>query len=138
MGKRITNWYADRHGIYQGTATAGQALDWLLAKIGKRELPHVQAIAKAWTTWAESKVQPIDDAWLNYMIRDGELPSRYAVHYSCVGEDRAELGDHAGRHAIVETLDAAAQTRHRLKMHGGILIAATREKWEASKAKAAA
>jgi hypothetical protein len=138
MSKRVTNWYADRHGIYQGTPTAGEALDWLLRKIGKRKLPHVQAIAKAWPTWTEGKVQPIDDAWLDDMIRNGQLPTRQTVHYSCVEEDRAELGEHTGRHAIVEMLDATMQTRHRLKMHGGILIAATREKWEASKAKAAA
>jgi hypothetical protein len=138
MSKRITSWYADRHGIYQGTPTAGQALDWLLTKIGKRRLPHVEAIAKAWPTWAEGKVQPIDDDWLNAMMRDGQLPGRNEIQYSCVDEDKAERGEHAGRCAIVETLDATTQTRHRLKMHGLILVAAPRDKWDASKIKAAA
>ena len=133
MSKRVTTFWADKHGFFQGTPTPGEAVDSGLRMLGLKKLPPVASIAKAWPRWVEGKDQPIDDAWLNDMIAQGQLPERESVNYSCAEAERAELGEQRGTCVIVQTLDSTAQTRHRLKMHGGILVATPVDRWEALK-----
>jgi hypothetical protein len=132
----LTNWQAERGGLFQGAPTPGQGLgrfvDWVLAKVGKLpKLPKPEPNKDHWTTWGEGEPISVTDAWLDEMIRDGKLPVREGAQYQGVNKDRAEMLVMSGSHVIVEMLDTDRKTRRRCKLAGTVLMA-SRQGWEAS------
>jgi len=134
MTALLSTWEADRLGLFQGTPTAGQALDSILDMLRKRKIP-LEPPAKAWPTWEEGKPYLVDERRLEELISAGHLPSRVAVKYEGVNPDRVEEMVERGTHVIVEMLDPVAVRRRKVKILDNVLVA-TRDGWDATKQRA--
>ena len=125
--KLLTGWQADKLGLFQGTPSSiGEAVDAMADKLRKRKVPRLEP-ATSRHRWEEGKPYKVDEAELEEMKRNGELPTN--VTYEGNNADAAEKRAEKGTHAIVYMLDTVAKLRRVVMIHGNVLVA-VRDDWE--------